>query len=400
MAFGQEVGRVLSDGRIVGRAEPFAKVFPSSRAVKRAVGLAAWAILEDIALDARLDDDGRLVAETNVRRIADNLGIGKNAVSRHLARLREYGFVIHEELRDPGSGRYEVSRYVLDPSACIERFTTTPKAVAAKAPASRPQLSHEQDTDEGAAPCPSDGDTAPRPASSSSGHREQGQNSTRGVVVEEAQQPAPTTDVHYESLVDRLQAIGVSENVAAALVAGHASEQIADALEATAGQPDLRNAAGWVVRAVRDGWDLSRGLAEQRAGEQRRHAEAARAAAAAAARNAEAEQRERADGWADAVSAALGDDDLRRALKQVTTPAAGLGRPSVPLARAQLVAWAVKASQQAGDRPLPDALSAALTGAHAAPLAMVDEALPEPPAYPSPTAGLNERIRQAWQPTQ
>jgi hypothetical protein len=30
IAFGQETGRVLSDGRIVGRAEPFAKVFPSS----------------------------------------------------------------------------------------------------------------------------------------------------------------------------------------------------------------------------------------------------------------------------------------------------------------------------------------------------------------------------------
>ncbi len=26
LAFGQEVGRVLSDGRVVGRAEPFAKV--------------------------------------------------------------------------------------------------------------------------------------------------------------------------------------------------------------------------------------------------------------------------------------------------------------------------------------------------------------------------------------
>jgi hypothetical protein len=36
IAFGQETGRVLSDGRIVGRAEPFAKVFPSSRVVKRA----------------------------------------------------------------------------------------------------------------------------------------------------------------------------------------------------------------------------------------------------------------------------------------------------------------------------------------------------------------------------
>lgn len=76
MAFGSEVGRV-SDGRIVGRAEPFAKVFASSRVVKRAVGLAAWAVLEDIALDARIDDQGRLVAETNVRRIAENLAVNK-----------------------------------------------------------------------------------------------------------------------------------------------------------------------------------------------------------------------------------------------------------------------------------------------------------------------------------
>jgi hypothetical protein len=74
IAFGQEAGCVLSDGRIVGRAEPSAKVFPSSRAVKRAVGLMAWAVLEDIALDARIDDRGRLVAETTVRRIAANLG--------------------------------------------------------------------------------------------------------------------------------------------------------------------------------------------------------------------------------------------------------------------------------------------------------------------------------------
>ncbi len=84
MAFGQEFGRALSDGRIVGRAEPFAKVFPSSRAVKRSVGLMAWGVLEDIALDAQLDQCGRLVAETSVRQIAANLGLGKNTVNRHL----------------------------------------------------------------------------------------------------------------------------------------------------------------------------------------------------------------------------------------------------------------------------------------------------------------------------
>ena len=59
VVFGREVGRVLSDGRIVGRAEPFAKVFASSRHVKRAVGATAWAILEDIALDAAIDDRPR-----------------------------------------------------------------------------------------------------------------------------------------------------------------------------------------------------------------------------------------------------------------------------------------------------------------------------------------------------
>lgn len=126
MAFGQEVGRVLSDGRIVGRAEPFAKVFSSSRAVKRAVGVTAWAVLEDIALDARIDDRGRLVAETNVRRIAENLGLNKETVSKHLGILREYGFVLQEEERDRASGQYRRYRYVIDPTAGIERFTHTP----------------------------------------------------------------------------------------------------------------------------------------------------------------------------------------------------------------------------------------------------------------------------------
>ncbi len=126
LTFGQEIGRVLSDGRIMGRAEPYAKVFPSSREVKRAVGVSAWAVLEDIALDAQIDDRGRLVAHTNVRRIADNLGLSKNAVTKHLGRLRVFGFVLHEEQRETSSGRYIASWYVLDPSACIERFTTTP----------------------------------------------------------------------------------------------------------------------------------------------------------------------------------------------------------------------------------------------------------------------------------
>ena len=126
MALGQDTGRVLSDGRIVGRAEPFAKVFTSSRAVKRVVGAVAWVVLEDIALDATIDAEGRLVAQTSVRRIAGNLALNKDTVTRHLGRLREHGFVLHEEGRAGASGRFEACRYVLDPSACVERFTRTP----------------------------------------------------------------------------------------------------------------------------------------------------------------------------------------------------------------------------------------------------------------------------------
>lgn len=44
--------------------------------MKKVVGPAGWVVPEDIALEARLDDDGRLVAETNVRQIAANLGLG------------------------------------------------------------------------------------------------------------------------------------------------------------------------------------------------------------------------------------------------------------------------------------------------------------------------------------
>jgi len=144
VAFGREVGRVLSDGRIVGRAEPFAKVFASSRQVKRAVGATAWVILEDIALDATIDEQGRLVADTSVRHIAANLGLNKSTVARHLSRLRDHGFVLHEEARDDASGRWHAACYVLDPSACVERFTHTPAAEQSPLP---PAAAHADPVD-------------------------------------------------------------------------------------------------------------------------------------------------------------------------------------------------------------------------------------------------------------
>src|SRR5665811_2210355 len=336
MAFGQEIGRVLSDGRIVGRAEPFAKVFPSSRLVKKSIGLAAWGVLEDIALDGALDGQGRLVAETNVRRIADNLGLNKDTVTKHLRRLREYGFVLQEEARDDGSGRYDTCRYVLDPSACVEQFTHTPS----KRDSARIE------------PCPKTSDTVPAvPVSEEAGHGDTGHGGfghlQRDVVVafqEEQQQTAREVD---PQLRERLLDLGVAGPVA-----------------------------------------------EQRQARERDERRAEDAAAAAEAELLAREQQHRADGWAAAVSAALDDDGLAEALARTTTPAPGLGRRSAPLARAQLLTWAVAVHRRSPQQPLEPALAAALA-AGAEPVPDATEALPPPPGpytRRSPPIGARPRL--------
>ena len=64
VAFGHEVGRALSDGRIVGRAETLRQGLRLQPPRQAAVGATAWVILEDVALDATIDNRGRLVADT------------------------------------------------------------------------------------------------------------------------------------------------------------------------------------------------------------------------------------------------------------------------------------------------------------------------------------------------
>ena len=93
--------------RHVGVAAP-------AREVKRRAGPTAWAVLEDVALDASLDDAGRLVATTSSRRIADNLGMTAGTAARALARLRALGLVSYT--RQAGAaGRFGLSAYVLGP---------------------------------------------------------------------------------------------------------------------------------------------------------------------------------------------------------------------------------------------------------------------------------------------
>jgi DNA-binding transcriptional ArsR family regulator len=395
VAFGQEIGRVLSDGRIVGRAEPFAKVFPSSRAVKRAVGVTAWAILEDIALDATLDVEGRLVAETNVRRIADNLGVSKNTVTKHLGRLREHGFVLHEEQRDDGTGRYETSRYVLDPSACLERFTHTPKRSSADPVPPRPK---NRDTEADRDPRPRKWDTGP--ASQPTGHRDVGQKNKK-VVAEEDQQPQPAAAA---PLIDRLIAVGVAGDRARDLVAEHPERQVIDVLDAVE-VSDVRSAAGWVVTAIRDGWDVSEAAEERRKQRAARRLRAEEGVLRRLAQEREDDRRERLTGWEAAVSAALEDDELAVALREVTEPVAALGRRSAPMAVSQLVGWATECHLADPATPLGAALSQSLratadvSGRPAVPGASRDvpgrpgdAALPEPPGPVHDAAPLRQRV--------
>lgn len=382
MAFGQEIGRVLSDGRIAGRAEPFAKVFPSSRLVKKAVGLAAWCVLEDIALDARLDGQGRLVAETNVRRIAGHLGLNKDTVTKYLRRLRDYGFVLQEETRDDGSGRYETCRYVLDPSACLERFTHTPSRRHAG----------------GVGPCPKVSDTVPAadPVSEDTGHGGTGHGGfghlQEDVVVDsqEEQQQHGVREVE-PGLRRRLVDLGVAASVADKLLDEHPHERVHDVLDAVGAQT-LRSPAGWVVKALRDGWHVRELVAERRRVEARDQRRAEEADAAVQARRRAAEQSARADAWAAAVSASLDDHALCSAVRLVTTPAPGLNRRSVPLARAQLVAWAFEVHERSPRHQLEEALATALRDG-TEPAGFAPQDLPPPPSVASVAADLSARIR-------
>jgi hypothetical protein len=195
---------------------------------------------------------------------------------------------------------------------------------------------------------------------------------------------------------ERLVALGVAEPTARALIEQHGEARVVDALDAvdTLGDGQVRRRAGWVVSAIRQGWDLEGLLAERRQLEaryarwERERAERDRAAARWRARESAVA------GWRAALSAALDDRQLAVAVAQVTTPVEGLGRRSLPLVRAQLLAWAVVAHRAAPDRPLSEVLADDLAGQHqtvAAPA--FDGPLPTVPVTArEPADDLTERL--------
>lgn len=93
------------NGRLVvtGRAAPLRRLLTPS----------AWVVLEELALGA----DALGVATTNSRRLAGDLGLSKDTVSRAMQRLIAAGLVERIEHRDDSTGRFGAIAYRVDLAA-------------------------------------------------------------------------------------------------------------------------------------------------------------------------------------------------------------------------------------------------------------------------------------------
>ena len=85
---------------------------PDARALRRELGPLVWAVLEDIAMDAQ-PVGGEFVAETNVRRLAANLGVSKDTVARALRRLDDRSLVTRRPARRELGGTFAPATYAL-----------------------------------------------------------------------------------------------------------------------------------------------------------------------------------------------------------------------------------------------------------------------------------------------
>jgi hypothetical protein len=77
----------------------------------REFGVAAWSVLEVLALGGTVDDSGRWMTHCNARDLARSLGIGKDRAAAALADLRRAGLIAAHVERDQRSARFARSRY-------------------------------------------------------------------------------------------------------------------------------------------------------------------------------------------------------------------------------------------------------------------------------------------------
>lgn len=79
--------------------------------LRRSVGPTAWAVLSDVWIDARPDDAGIVVAATCARRVAANLGIGKETAARALRRLTAAGVLRRRPQGAGAAGQFMPGTY-------------------------------------------------------------------------------------------------------------------------------------------------------------------------------------------------------------------------------------------------------------------------------------------------
>jgi hypothetical protein len=82
-----------------------------SRPLRRRLRPLVWTVLEEVVLDAVIED-GRLVSRTSARRVAELLQVDPGSAARALRVLRQHGLVGLEGEKGP-AGRFGLSVYVL-----------------------------------------------------------------------------------------------------------------------------------------------------------------------------------------------------------------------------------------------------------------------------------------------
>jgi hypothetical protein len=85
-----------------------------ARALRRTLGLTAWAALEELLLDAAPQARGSFTVQVSARVLAGRLGVSKDTAAAALRRLASAGLVRREDHRDRARGVFARSVYVID----------------------------------------------------------------------------------------------------------------------------------------------------------------------------------------------------------------------------------------------------------------------------------------------